>query len=48
VVWEGKVVVLGGEQKEVEVYDVVAKKWSRDSIPTMLVPSRNNLAAVSF
>jgi hypothetical protein len=48
VVLKGKVVVLGGNQEEVEVYDEAQRKWRRDVIPSMLAPSRFYLTAVSF
>jgi hypothetical protein len=48
VVWEGKVVVLGGTRIGIEVFDEVEKKWRSDVIPKMSTPSRRYLTAVSF
>ncbi len=48
VVWDGKVVVLGGDKQEIEIFDEAEKKWRRDVIPRMSTPRRDCLTAVSF
>ncbi len=47
VVWEGKVVVLGGDKESIDVYDEVENKWSLGVIPNMST-YREYLTAVSF
>jgi hypothetical protein len=46
-VWEGKVVVLGGKEEDIEVFDEAERQWRRDVIPK-LSTSRRYLTAVSF
>jgi hypothetical protein len=48
VVWEGRVVVLGGDEEHIEVFDEAEKKWRSDVIPKMSTPTRKYLTAVSF
>ncbi len=48
VVWEGKIVVLGGTQDDVEVFDEKEKKWREDVIPRMCQSSQVNLMALTF
>jgi hypothetical protein len=48
VLYQNKVVVLGGDCKEVEVYDETQKRWRSDLIPQMSTVQRHYLSAVSF
>jgi hypothetical protein len=50
VVWEGKVVVLGGDgdkSQDVEVFDEVEKRWRSNIIPPLTM-KRRELCAISF
>ncbi len=47
-VWEGKVVVFGGNKEDIEVYDEDEKRWRRDLIPKMSIARNQEWNAVSF
>jgi hypothetical protein len=43
---QDKLVMLGGDEVEVDVYDPVTKEWSE--LPQMITPQRMGLTAISF